>query len=131
MDRLENTMSKRLDNTKVTPEEHTPNALVHNTLVNNLKIEHVNNTSLYCFFTRTERNDVTAKINTEPKRQGKSPIPTRVTTIIDVYTQDKLISNTEQNSLALSEKPLSIIEKINAALSKLNRLPKSMMLFFK
>ncbi|MCI2283833.1 hypothetical protein L3081_11025 [Colwellia sp. MSW7] len=124
-------MSEHLNKTKVKPKEHKSNALVHHTSAKNLNNDQVNNnTSLYCFFTRINRDDIVTNVETKQNKSKKSPIPTRVT-VIDVYNQDNTMSNKDQNSLVKPEKPVAIIDKINTALSKLNRLNKSMMLFFK
>lgn len=131
MKKFEDTMNELLNNTKVNPKEHKPNVLVHHTPAKNLNTEQVNNnTSLYCFFTRIKRDDIETNVKTEHNKPKKSPIPTRVT-VIDVYNQENSMSNKDQDSLVESDKTVTIIEKINTALSKLNRLNKSMMLFFK
>ena len=124
-------MSEPLNSTKVKPEANKPNTLVHHTWAKNLNNEPVkNNTSLYCFFTRMKHNDIDTNDDTEQKRQMKSPFPTTVT-IIDVFQQGKPMSKRNLNSSVKSESTFPIIEKINTALSRLNRLPKSMKLFFK
>jgi hypothetical protein len=124
-------MSEPLNNTKAKPEANKPNSLVHHTWAKNLSNDSVkNNTSLYCFFTRMKDNDVDINDDTEQERQMKSPFPTTVT-IIDVFKQGKPMSKRNLNSSVKSESTLPIFEKINTALSKLHRLPKSMKLFFK
>lgn len=124
-------MSEHLNNTKVQPEEHKTNTVVHQTPTKNLNTEHEkSNSSLYCFFTRSERNDIVADDDTEQKTPKKSPIPSRVT-IIDVNKQGKSMSNKDHNSIVRSARPVVINKKINTTLSKLHRLPKSMMLLFK
>lgn len=117
---MESTMSGFRNNINVDPDEHMPNAYVNRCATSNLNKKNANsNPALYCFFTRTESGDKATNIDAEKVRQGKSPIPTRVT-----ITNEKLTPNKDKNLLKTLEKPLDIIEKINKALSKLYRLAK-------
>lgn len=59
MSKLENTMSKFLNNAEEKQEEHKPNFMAPHKSSKKMNAEHVtNNTSLYCFFTRNKRDDI-------------------------------------------------------------------------